>query len=375
MSKVVKKALVLGGGIGGMSAAIALGQQGVEVHLIDIDPDWRALGAGITITGPTLRAFRQLGVLDDIEREGFFFEQIKFFSQAGDFLQAMPTPVLDPGIPPAGAILRPTLHRILSDRTLAEGAKVRLGVELVELAEDSTGVTANLSDGTRDRYDLVIGAEGSNSTLRTRLFPDWLPPAFTGQGCWRLLARRAPEVTCSQIYFGENNVKVGISPCSPDLAYVFATVAMPGNPRIEDGDLIEGMRAILSPFGGHIRQASDAMDAGSAVNYRPLFALLTPPPWHRGRVGLIGDAVHPTTPHLATGAGITVEDALVLAWEMDTADSVDAGWTAFTARRWDRVKLVLENSLAISRIEQAAGPEPEVRRLMGEAAFALAQPI
>jgi 2-polyprenyl-6-methoxyphenol hydroxylase-like FAD-dependent oxidoreductase len=375
MSCPVQRALIVGGGIGGMSAAIALRKIGVEVDVIDIDPEWRVYGAGITITGPTLRAFRQLGLLDAVGREGFFFEQIHFYSQDGTFLNAMETPVLEAGVPPGGGIMRPILHRIMSERTIAEGAKVRLGLTLSDFVEDAHGVEARFSDGSTGRYDLIVGADGSHSTLRDRLFPEAPKLKFTGQGCWRLLAARDPEVTCSQIFFGPNNVKVGINPCGPDHVYMFATLAMPGNPFIGEAELVDRMRQIIAPFGGQIRQIHDAMGPESSVNYRPLFATLVPPPWNVGRVGLIGDAVHATTPHLASGAGISVEDGLVLAQEMAVADTVAAGWTAFTARRFERARLVVENSLEISRIEQEAGPEPEVKRLMRESAFALAQPI
>ena len=358
-----------------MSAAISLRQVGVAVDVIDIDPEWRVYGAGITITGPTLRAFRQLGILDAIGREGYFFEQIQFYSQDGVLSHVMETPVLEAGVPPGGGIMRPVLHRIMSERTIAEGATVRLGVTLDDFSQHDSGVDVRFSDGGTARYDLIVGADGSHSALRTRLFPDAPKLAFTGQGCWRLLAHRAPEITCAQIYFGPSNVKVGVSPCGPDQVYMFATLAMPGNPFIAEADLVGRMREIIAPFGGYIRQIHDEMGPESLINYRPLFATLVRPPWNVGRVGLIGDAVHATTPHLASGAGISVEDGLVLAQEMMAADTVENGWKAFTARRFERARLVVENSLEISRIEQEAGPEPEVKRLMRESSFALAQPI
>lgn len=375
MTRPVETVLVIGGGIGGMSAAIALRQRGVAVDLIDIDPDWRTYGAGITITGPTLRAFHQLGILDEIGREGFFFEQVNFFNQAGDFIDRMETPVLEAGVPPGGAILRPVLHRIMSERTVAEGAQVRLGITIESQVEDEGGVAVRFSDGSQGRYDAIVGADGCHSALRHSLFPDAPPLTFTGQGCWRLIARRAPDVTCSEIYFGEANVKVGISPCSPDTVYMFANLDMPGNPHVADSELVERMRRILEPFGGHVRDICEAIGPTSSVNYRPLSTMLLPLPWHVGRVGLIGDAVHPTTPHLASGAGISVEDGLVLAEELTRADSVEAGWSAFEARRFERVRMVIENSLAISLSEQGANAEPEVRRLMLESFIALAQPI
>jgi 2-polyprenyl-6-methoxyphenol hydroxylase-like FAD-dependent oxidoreductase len=367
--------LIVGGGIGGMSAAIAFRQRGVAVDLIDIDPDWRVAGAGLTITGPTLRAFHRLGLLDAVGLEGFFSDQVQFFDGDGNFLHAMDSPVLEAGIPAAGGILRPALHRILSQRTVADGVDVRLGTTVEDFAEDHGGVVVGCTDGTTRKYDAVVGADGSHSALRARLFPDAPPLRFTGQGCWRMLAPRPDSVTCAQIYFGPDNVKVGVNPCSDDSLYLFATVAMPGNPHIAEDQLVAGMRDILAPFGGRIGAIRREMNEASSVNYRPLFAMMLPAPWHKGRIGLIGDAVHPTTPHLASGAGISVEDGLVLALEMQAADSVEAGWTAFTARREARASMVVRNSLRISELEQAGNGEAAVKALMSSSNYALAQPM
>ena len=75
----IASALVVGGGIGGMAAAISLAERGVEIALIDLDPAWRVYGAGITITGPTLRAYRRLGLLDAIKAEGAITNQTRLF--------------------------------------------------------------------------------------------------------------------------------------------------------------------------------------------------------------------------------------------------------------------------------------------------------
>ena len=374
MSAKLRRVLVVGGGIGGMASAISFRRLGIDVDLIDIDPDWRVYGAGITITGPTLRAFRALGVLDAVGREGCLSDHVKFFDMQGNFLSTLDLPPFDDGIPGTGGVLRPTLHRILSERTLASATKVRLGVTVADFTQDATGVAVRCTDGATARYDLVIGADGSQSRLREMLFPHAAKPQFTGQGCWRILAERPPEVTSAEIYFGPNGGKVGFNPCSADQMYLFATIAMPGNPHVPDDTLLDQMRAILAPFGGRVATVRAGLGAESAINYRPLFALLQPAPWHVGRVGLIGDAIHTTTPHLASGAGIAIEDGLLLAAEMSAAESVEAGWTRFIARRWDRVALVVENSVQIGRLELEGGRDADLRALMVSSTRALLEP-
>jgi 2-polyprenyl-6-methoxyphenol hydroxylase-like FAD-dependent oxidoreductase len=166
-----------------------------------------------------------------------------------------------------------------------------------------------------------------------------------------------------------------MNPCSPDSMYMFATTRMPGNPHIAEDQLLDGMRTILAPFGGEVAAVRAGLGPQSQPNYRPLFAMILPPPWNVGRVGLIGDAVHPTTPHMATGAGLSIEDGIVLAEELMRAQSVAAGWTAFTARRFERARLVVENSVQIGRFEQEGGRDADVRELMGATTRALAEAI
>ena len=331
-------------------------------------------GAGLSITGPTLRAFRQLGVIDEVREAGFFSPSIKMFAQNGTPLAEIANPPLEPGIPAAGGILRPVLHRILSERTRAGGTNVRLGLSVAALADKGEAVEVRFTDGSTERYDLVIGADGCMSRIRQLLFPDAPVPKFTGQGCWRVLADRPAEVTGAEIYFG-NHVKAGLNPCSPDKMYMFVTSAMPGNPRVDPVHGIHQLADLIAPFGGTVGKVRDSLGEDSSFNYRPLEALLLPRPWSVSKIGVVGDAAHATTPHLASGAGIAVEDGLVLAEEMIAADTVEEGWRRFEERRWERCRMVIETSVRIGDIEIAHGPQNEIAGLMEGAARRLAEAI
>ncbi len=100
-----------------------------------------------------------------------------------------------------------------------------------------------------------------------------------------------------------------------------------------------------------------------------------PQPWYKGRVVLIGDAVHATTPHLASGACIGIEDGLVLAESTASAPSLSASLQAFQDRRWERCRMVVENSLRLGEIEMSHGSKDEHTQIMRESLMALAQPI
>ena len=131
----IGKVLIVGGGVAGMACAIQLRKAGIAVDLIDIDPDWRSYGAGITVTGPTLRALRTLGLLEEVTRHGATWNHARVHNQAGELLQIMNLPPLAEGLPATGAVMRPLLHRILSAKTLELGTQVRLGITLSSLRD------------------------------------------------------------------------------------------------------------------------------------------------------------------------------------------------------------------------------------------------
>lgn len=368
------KVLVVGGGVGGMATAIAFAQRGVQADLVEIDPQWRVLGAGITITGPTLRAFKALDIIDDVRAEGYFSSTVGLFTQQGDLIVEHVMPPLAADLPASGGILRPVLHRILSTRTKEAGTDVRLGLTVSSLTEDAGGVDVRFSNGSARRYDCVVGADGASSTVRNLLFPQAPKPKFTGQGVWRVLVDRPPEILGGQMYYGPD-CKAGVTPCSPDKMYMYVNSPMPGNPRIDPEKGVDMLREIIAGFAGVIAIVREGLGPHSALNYRPLEALLLPRPWSMGRTGLIGDAAHATTPHLASGAGLAVEDGLVLAEEMTAASSVPEGWRRFEARRWERCRMVVETSVRLCEMELAHADSAEQTRLLGEATAALAQPI
>jgi 2-polyprenyl-6-methoxyphenol hydroxylase-like FAD-dependent oxidoreductase len=124
-----------------------------------------------------------------------------------------------------------------------------------------------------------------------------------------------------------------------------------------------------------VRELAAQITGDSLVMYRPLDGLLLPPPWYRGRVVLIGDTVHPTTPHMASGACIGIEDAIVLAEELGRHSKVEAACEAFQNRRWERCRMVVENSARLGEIEIEGGEKGEHARIMRESTIALAQPI
>jgi 2-polyprenyl-6-methoxyphenol hydroxylase-like FAD-dependent oxidoreductase len=362
----VKSVLVVGGGIAGMCAAIELRKRGIEVDLLEADPEWRVYGAGITVSAPSLRAFQRVGVLEAILEQGAASEGLDLFLANGTPLGTIPgLPVAGSSIKSSAGILRPALARVLGQATVAAGARVKLG---------STFSPLSLTDGSTQQYDLVVGADGINSKVRAALFPEAPKPRYTGQVCWRAVAPRPASLQRAAMYIG-GKIKAGIVPVSETEIYLFFLEARETAEHIDAARWPELLRHALAGFGGHVATIRESLTPESGIVYRPLYALMLPQPWHRGRVVLIGDAAHATTPHLASGAGLAVEDAIVLAEELERAQSCEEALQRFTARRYERCRLVVENSVRLGDIEQGGGSTQEHEQLMRESTGALAAAI
>lgn len=371
-----RKALIIGGGFSGMAASIELRKQGVEVDLIEIDPDWRSYGAGISLGGATLRAFRQLGVLDSFLREGNAADGVRMYLGNGQQIGELPTPRLaGPDVPGGGAIMRPALARLLAEATRASGTRVQLGVDFESIDQDADGVSVRLSNGHTGRYDLVVGADGLYSKVRRTLFPDAPTPKYSGQAVWRAVLPRPAEATCAMMWMGPRT-KPGVNPVSKTQMYMFITEHRPVNAHVDPKDFVVLMRGLLEDFSAPLLvQAREQLGDHSSIVFRPLESMLMPQPWHQGRVVMIGDAVHATTPHLASGACIGIEDGLVLADCVGRSTDLGQALRDFQTRRWERCRMVVENSLRLGEIEMTNGSKDEHGQIMRESLMALAEPI
>lgn len=344
--------LVVGGGIAGMSAAIALARTGAMVRLVEVDPDWRVYGAGITITGATYCAFAELGLLDELCARGFgALGGTRLCLADGAPFADLEAAALRPGIPPIGGIMRPVLHEMLARTTREAGVEVRLGTTVDEWHETASGVTATLSDGTQGDYAAIVIADGASSTNRARLFSEAPVPVYTGQYCWRLVAERPADIDRGHIYSAPP-IFAGLIPTSPTAMYLWLLEPRAEKARIAPATAHIELRRIMAPFGGLLGRLRDGLDAYSSIVVRPLEAVLVPSPWHRGRAILIGDAAHATTPHLASGAGIAVEDAVLLARLLGATTDIEEAFTRFNAVRFERCRDVVDSSIAIGALQQ-----------------------
>jgi len=366
--------LIIGGGIGGLTSAIALRRKEFEVEVIERDPDWSVYGVGIIQQGNVVRAMTELGLIDDYISAGFGFDRVQVYIPTGQCVADIATPRLVEGYPGNVGIGRRALHKVLGDRTKEAGATVRLGVTASSLNDDGMGVSVTFSDGSSGRYDLVVGADGLYSQTREAIFPDTAKPEFTGQSVWRYNFRRTPDVIGLQAYEGQTGI--GLVPLSDELMYMYVTTPEPGNPWYAKENLASAMRSKIAGVPSPAIQALvGQITEDDEVVYKPLEWLFLEGAWHKGRVVLLGDAVHATTPHLGQGAGMAIEDALVLAEELVKGDAIEPALTAYRNRRFERCRYIVESSRAICFGQIGKGPLVDNAEATRDMFIKVAEPI
>jgi 2-polyprenyl-6-methoxyphenol hydroxylase-like FAD-dependent oxidoreductase len=351
----VQNVLIVGGGIGGLSAAIGLGRSGVHAEIVEINDTWAIHGVGIIQPGNAIRAYKALGVADRCIERGFVFTRQRHYDAEGNLMAERTMPRIE-GLDLVGhcGIPRPVLHEILVSAAADSGARIRMGVTVKALREHRSGIDVDFTDGSSRGYDLVVGADGTYSKIRKMVFGDIYQPRFSGQGCWRFSTEKPPEMDWSCAFHGPN--KAGLIPLTRDTMYMFLTTSEPGNPWMPDDRLHELMRERLHGHRGLAGEIRERIQRPESVVYKPLETLLVPRPWYRGRVLLIGDAAHTTTPHHAQGAAMAVEDAVVLSELLRRDDDVDDLLEQFMERRWSRCRLVVEASVQVGEWEQNPTP-------------------
>lgn len=372
----VDKILIVGGGIAGMTLAIALRQSGMQCDVVELTREWTVPGVGISLQGATLRALGTLGLLDACVSQGFGYSHFIACDAHGNVTGKVDLPRLNgPDRPATIGIMRQILHDVLKASMAKANVPVRLGVTIKSLQQDDSGVAATFNDGTAGRYDLVVGADGAFSVVRDIVFGHDAGPQYTGQAVWRITVARPPEVTARHSYFGPRN-KSGFNPVSATQMYIYIVQNLPEFRRLSDAELPVVMNEQLADFGGLLGVARDSVRDVSDIVYRPIHSHIMPPPWFRGRVVLIGDAAHTTTPHLASGAGIAVEDAIVLADELGKTEDLAAALSTFMTRRYERCRLIVENSHTLGEWEKNPGaPGADPIAMVAASYRALAQPI
>lgn len=373
----VTKVAIAGSGVAGLATAIQLAKAGVAVDVFESKPELSALGSGITLQGNALRAFAALGVWDDVQREGYFFEGLTLRAPGPDAPAIAELPEVKtggPDFPATGGMYRPDLARILLAHAQAAGADVRFGAKVTGVTETGDGVAVEVDGSPAGTYDLLVGADGLNSAVRELIGIDTKPEP-TGMGIWRSFVSRPAAVEHSELYYGGPVYIAGYTPTGEDTMYAYLVEPAQDRTGLSDEESVAIMLEESAAYGGPWNDIRADLQAGAHVNYTWFTQHVVPAPWNRGRSVVIGDAAHSCPPTIAQGAAQALEDALVLTELLLAADTVDdALWDAFHARRLPRAQAVVEASVQLGQWQIDHDREADAPGLIFGIAHRMAEP-
>lgn len=371
----IGNALIVGGGISGLCLAIALRDRGVQVDIAELKTEWTVYGVGIIQQSNVVRAMADLGIVEKYLHAAFPFENPCLYAPDGGLIAKLPgLRLAGPDYPANLGVSRLALHQVLTGEAQSRGTRVTLGRTIEALVQDDEGVDVTFSDGATGRYDIVVGADGIYSRVRRLLYGDRYAPRYTGQAVWRHNFPRPKDIDhlCA---FPTPDGNAGLCPLSEETMYLFATSAEPGNPHHAEADLPALMRDRLKQYRGIIAELRETINDPKEIVYRPMEVLFVEEPWYRGRAVLIGDAAHATTPHLAQGAGLAIEDAIVLADELEHATDVATAFDGFHTHRYQRCKTICEGSITVGEWELDHSPEADHKGMLVNMITLAAKPI
>ena len=373
----VSRVAVVGSGVAGTAAAILLAEGGVDVDVFEIRPDLNALGSGITLQGNALRVLDRLGVWDHVKATGYTFDVLGLRApgpEATVIAQIPDAPTGGPDYPATAGMYRPDLARILADRATELGARIHYGTTVANLTQDGEGVEVTLSDGSTGRYDLLVGADGLHSSIRSQL-GIVVEPQRTGMGIWRAFVPRPKDVTHTDLYYGGPIYIAGYCPTSEDMMYAYLVEPAQDRHLLSPDEGIEVMRGLSEAYGGPWNEIRESLGEASRVNYTWFTKHVVTDAWNRGRVVIIGEAAHSCPPTIAQGAAQAAEDALVLAELLLERDAVDqALWDEFHARRLPRATEIVDASVQLGQWQIDHVQDADVPGLVRRIAMLVSQP-
>jgi 2-polyprenyl-6-methoxyphenol hydroxylase-like FAD-dependent oxidoreductase len=352
--------MVIGAGAGGLTAALALRQAGIETTVFEQAQEPLKVGAGLHVWTNALLSLQRIGLAADLASAGIVLERSRFMTHRGKVLADWPTGAWGRsyGAPTIG-VRRPALAEVL--RFSLGSEPLRFGMRCTGFEQDADGVEARFEDGQVERSDLLIGADGLMSTIRGRLLGD-APPRYSGTSGWRAVIDWPDEDQ------GTFKIMVGLGhriityPVAPGKLYFLCMLSVPAGGRDEPGQSRALLRERFAQFADPVAAILDstpdeAISRADIVDRPPVKR------WGEGRVTLLGDAAHPMTPNLAMGACTAIEDGVVLADRLSGAGGDVAGaLRAYEHERMPRTARLTKQSYMIGQSSHRGGPRLDLAR-------------
>jgi len=344
---------ILGGGICGLSTAIALRNIGIRAEVYESAPQFRPLGAGLLLAANAMRSFQKIGIAEKIAARGRLLPRFSIFDDRGKVITAADATAIGQKYGLHNfAIHRADLHEALAAEL--DPAQLHTGKRATGFSKNGTRTVVQFDDGSAIETDFLLAAEGIHSAIRRQLLPD-SKPRYAGYTCWRAVvdAGEVSQDLASETWGAAG--RFGIVPLTGNRIYWFAVVNAPENdPAMRDlrvADLQRVFGKFHAPISQILAQTRDEdLIWNDIIDLQPLrkFAF--------DNILLLGDAAHATTPNMGQGACQAIEDAAILADELAKTRDPETAFAAYEKRRLKRTRYIVENSWSLGKIAQWEKP-------------------
>ena len=325
---------MVGGGLAGLSAGIALARAGSHVEIVEKADQWADVGAGMYLPGNAHRALESLGIGTVMRDRAFQIGHQIFSDHAGRTLADVDLQQVWGDVGPCLGIARADLHRAL--RNAARGVDMRMGVEVESMEQDGGSAVVDFTDGSSGEFDLLVGADGLNSSVR-RHMSGKSEPSPVGQVSWRFITTGDAGLSNWTVMLGGEKTFLAV-PLGGGRVYCYLDVSSHDSTDPTEGDpgrLEEMFGEFAAPATAFIRAATEA----GSVHFGVIEEVVTDD-WVTGRVVLVGDAAHATSPNMAQGAAMAFEDAVVLAECLTDQATIPEALGTYVRRRLPRIRWI-----------------------------------
>lgn len=348
------KALIIGGGIGGLTLSLELLQSGFDVEVYERAERFSPVGAGIMLAPNAMRVFNRLGLAEELRSAGNLVTTTAITDWSGKVISEMG---MDSGenIKGSIAIHRSKLHEILASKVGPE--KINFSEDYLASEDVPDGVFSLFESGHTAKGDILVGCDGIHSAVRKHLFGAG-PLRYSGQMCWRGVAQLDSSHDDSpKNRFVESwgrGLRFGYVNLADNQVYWYATKVQSANEVTSTATRKQVLEGHFSKWHSPIPAIINQTPAQSVMEH-PLFDVRPMQGWFRGRACLLGDSIHPTTPNMGQGAGMAIESAAVLAHTLREQSDTDAAFRAYESLRYKRCARVNLDSWRIGQITNWRG--------------------
>jgi 2-polyprenyl-6-methoxyphenol hydroxylase-like FAD-dependent oxidoreductase len=359
----LSRILIVGGGIAGLALGRALRQQGFVPDIIERASSWPAGGTGLYFPGNGIRTLAALDLADQVKARAVCMSHQRILDHTGAPLAEIDLARFWNPVGRCFAIARSELHRILLEG--AAGVRMRLDASLTALSQEDDEVHVVFADGSTSTYDLVVGADGIHSSIRRLVFGSFVP-RHLGQVSWRFLVDHSGVIDTWTAMLGPRRAFLAM-PVGPNRLYCYADLAALATEDPIERDLLR-LRALFADFAEPVPGILNQLESFDSIHFSSIEEIALDTSVH-GRVVLVGDAAHATSPNMAEGASMALEDALVLARMLSTHGSLTESLAAFSSRRQARIRWVQHRTHRRDRIRRLPAPLRNLALRAGGAAL------